>query len=263
MQMRVFLLIIFVSLFSAGLQAQVYTLSIQPILPKAMIVKAYQPLADYLSNETGQTIKLKAHSNFLTYWSSMRKGKGFDLVLDAAHFTDYRIQKKGYEVLAKLPDSVSFSLVTHEDDLIFDTDELVLKKVATMISPSAGALRLLALFPDPMHQPQIVYATDSLDAVQRVLDHKAFAAIIPSALVSNFEMLNTVMTTQSMPHMGFSASPTVPADVRNSIRDALLSASKTPQGRAMLNKLNFSSFNPATAQTYQGFSALLKNVMGY
>lgn len=263
MQKSAFLLVVFVALFSVGLQAQVYTLSIQPVLPQAKIIQAYQPLADYLSEKTGQTIKLKAHANFLTYWSAMRMGKGFDLVLDAAHFTDYRIQKRQYQVLAKLPDSVSFSIVTGEDDLIFDIDELVLKKVATMISPSAGAIRLLALFPDPMRQPRIVYASDSLDAAQRVIDHQAFAAIIPSALVSNFETLNTVMTTEPMPHMGFSASPTVPPEVRASIKNALLNANKTEQGRAMLKKLNFTSFEPATAQTYRGYSTLLEHVIGY
>jgi ABC-type phosphate/phosphonate transport system substrate-binding protein len=263
MQKRVFLLVVFVALFSVGLQAQVYTLSIQPILPKAEIIRAYQPLADYLSKKTGQTIKLKAHSNFLTYWSAMRMGKGFDLVLDAAHFTDFRIQKKGYEVLAKLPDSVSFSIVTHEDDLIFELDELVLKKVATMISPGAGALRLLELFPDPMHQPRIIYARDSLDAAQRVIDRQAFAAIIPSALVSRFDALNTVMTTEPMPHMGFSAAPAVSAELKAKIRQALLSADKTAEGQAMLKKLSFTSFQPASADVYHGYSDILKNVIGY
>lgn len=263
MHKRMFWLVVFLAVFSGALQAQVYTLSIQPILPKAEIIRAYQPLADYLSKKTGQTIKLKAHSNFLTYWSAMRMGKGFDLVLDAAHFTDYRIQKKNYEVLAKLPDSVSFSIVTHEDDLIFELDELVLKKVATMISPGAGALRLLQLFPDPMRQPRIVYARDSRDAAQRVIERKTFAAIIPSALVSGFESLNTVMTTEPMPHMGFSAAPSVSAEMKAKIRQALLSADQTSEGRAMLQKLNFTSFQPANADIYRGYSEMLKNIIGY
>ncbi len=248
---------------TADLQAETLMLSIQPILPKDQIIQAYQPLADYLSEKTGQEIKIKAHSNFLTYWSAMRSGRGFDLVLDAAHFTDYRIRKKGYEVLAKLPDRVSFSVVTHEDDLVFDIEELVLKKVATMVSPSVGALRLNQLFPDPMRQPRILYAQDSLDAAQMVLERRAFAAIIPSALVSSFEALNTVMVTESMPHMGFSAAPGVSDEVKKSVQQALLSARDTEEGRAMLEQINFSGFEPADATIYQGYSELLQQVIGY
>jgi len=55
----------------------------------------------------------------------------------------------------------------------------------------------------------------------------------------------------------------VPPEVSASIKNALLNANKTEQGRAMLKKLNFTSFEPATAQTYRGYSALLEHVIGY
>jgi len=44
-----------------------------------------------------------------------KKKKGFDLALDTAHATDYRIKNQGYTVLAKPPDTASFSIVTGED----------------------------------------------------------------------------------------------------------------------------------------------------
>lgn len=251
-------------LFNPGyLQALDLSLSIQPILPKSQIIKAYQPLAEYLSATTGHKITIKAHNNFLTYWANIRRSREMDLVLDAAHFTDYRVQKKNYAVLAKLPDTVSFSIVTHEDDLIFEVEELVLKKVATMVSPSVGAIRLLNLFTNPMQQPRIVYALHSNDAAQRVQDRKAFAAIIPTALVSRYEGLNTVVTTDSLPHMAFSASPDVPPETRAVIKQALISAKDTPEGQAMLEKINFPSFEDSSSQVYKGYASLLKHVLGY
>lgn len=250
-------------LISSHASALEYSLSIQPILPKAQITEAYQPLADYLSAKTGHTIRIEPHTNFLTYWSGLRSSNSPDLVLDAAHFTDYRVQKKNYDVLAKLPDTVSFSIVTHEDEFIFDIDELVLKKVATMVSPSVGAIRLLSLFNNPMKQPRIVYATDSNDAAQQVRDRKVFAAIIPTALVSRYEGLNTVMTTESLPHMAFSAAPSVPFAVRDSIKQALLSAKDSAEGQAMLDKINFASFEATSAESYKGYSSLLEHVLGY
>ena len=125
---------------TSTVMAAEYFLAVQPILPEKELKESYQPLADYLSAETGHTITISTERNFLFYWTKMRKKeKGFDLVLDAAHFTDYRIKKQGYTVLAKLPDTVSFSIVSSEDNFILDVDELIGLRVATMPSPSLGA----------------------------------------------------------------------------------------------------------------------------
>ncbi len=255
--------VLFFSLYSSAGLATTYTLLIQPVLPKAGILKAYQPLAEYLSNGSGQSIKIKAYNNFLGYWSAIRQVKDFDLVLDAAHFTDYRVQKKNYKVLAKLPDTVSFSIVTHEDNLIFDTDELVLKKVATMVSPAVGAIRLQNLFPDPIRQPKIVYAKNAEDAAKKVLNKKVFAAVIPTAMVSKYDALNTVYTTQALPHMALSASPEVPDEITTKIRQLLIDAKDTEKGREMLSKLNFTAFEPTDANTYKGYASLLNSVFGF
>lgn len=259
----VFIIFLVLSVSARTSLAMDLALSIQPILPKAEVIKAYTPLAEYLSSETGQNITVKGYLNFITYWADMRRKKGFDLVLDAAHFTDYRVQKFNFKVLAKLPASVSFSLVTHEDNLILDQDELVLKKVATLVSPSVGALRLSAIFDNPMRQPRFVYARDANDAARRVIDKKVDAAIIPTALVGSYDGLNTVLTTEPLPHMAFSTSPDVPDDIRASIKKALINAKNTAKGQAMLAKLNFESFEDASAETYKGYSKLLQNVLGY
>jgi hypothetical protein len=263
MIIRKMLCVLFLGLISINAYALEFQLSIQPVLPKDEILKSYKPLADYLTSKIGHTVKIKAYSNFLTYWAEMRKNHGFDLVLDAAHFTDYRAQKRHFDVLAKIPDTVSFSVVTHEDTLIFDTDELVAKKVATLVSPSIGALRMLDLFHDPMRQPQIVYAKDSNQAAQLVMDKKVTAAIIPTALVSRYEGLNTVVTTDSLPHMGFSASSSIPQPIKASIQKALIEAKDTEEGRSMLSQLNFPAFEKASAKIYLGYNKLLKNVLGY
>ena len=87
------LLIVIAAFQTSSLQAKDLTLSIQPVLLKSETLKAYRPLAEYLSKMTGDNIRIKAYKNFITYWADMRIKRGFDLVLDAAHFTDYRAQK--------------------------------------------------------------------------------------------------------------------------------------------------------------------------
>lgn len=263
MNKRLILIAVLASIYSGLLFAMDLSLAIQPIVSKSQIIKVYQPLADYISQKTGHNVRINAHLNFLTYWSAMRRANKMDLILDAAHFTDYRVMKKEYEILAKIPDTVSFSIVTHEDELIFDAEELILKKVATMVSPGVGGLRMSRIFNNPMRQPRIVYAKNSNDAVQRVVDKTVFAAIIPTSLVSSFGGLNTVLTTETLPHMAFSASPRVPKEVKEAIKQVLIEAKNNPQGREMLEKVKISAFEATSAEVYKGHSALLKNVLGY
>jgi len=124
-------------------------LAVQPVLDEGLTRKAFQPLCDYLAQATGRPCRLLTSPNFYAYWDTVRLGTAFNLVLDAAHFTDYRAQKLGYHVLAKIPDTVTYSLVTRDSELLLDAGDLVGKRVATLGIPSIGAARLNGLFPNP------------------------------------------------------------------------------------------------------------------
>ncbi len=242
-------------------RAETYTFVVQPILPPAQTRAAFQPLADYLSRATGQQIRLVTAVNFLAYWARMKRGD-YDLILDAAHFTDWRVKNMDYVVLAKIPDTVSYSLVTGEDTLVLEPTELIGKTVATIGSPSLGAVRLSQLFPNPLRQPVAVEVDNSRQAIDAVLKGRAVAAIVPSPLVGAFP-LNVVTTTDPVPHIAMSASPDVPEPVRKAIRKALVEADRTPAGQAMLKAINFPRFVPADAKVYDGYARLLEGVWGY
>lgn len=235
-----------------------YKLAIQPILPPAEIKVQYKPLTDYLSAATGDTITLSAFSSFKSYFRSMKRKNGFDMVLDAAHFTNYRADKMNYSVLVKLPDTVSFSLVTGPDLLVFDAEELIPYKITTMVSPAIGGLRLKEIYPDPENSPAIVRAFNSNDAVDQVLDGRADAAMIPTPLVGKYENLNTVLTTDPIPHMAFSVSPDIPQSVANKLRKALVEATDTEEGRKMLSALSVTNFVTTSNDEYAGFGNILQ-----
>lgn len=254
-------MIMIVSLANAG--AATLKLVVQPILPPDQTRQVYRALASYLTRATGHKIELVTAQNFLTYWETMKRGGTYDLILDAAHFTDFRDQRMGYTVLAKIPDTVSYSLVTANNTLLFGPKELIAKRVATLPSPSLGALRLMQMFPHPLQQPIIVRATDSIQAIEMVRQGKVKAAIVPTPLLNQYNDLNVVTTTPSVPHIAFSAAPDVDAATRGAIRHALLNANKTPQGQRMLKILKFPRFVPADNATYKGYATLLQGVWGY
>lgn len=257
------ILIVMAALLHTNVMAQEYTLSIQPVFSKDKVITTYQPLADYLTDQTGHQITIKAYRNFLTYWQMMKRADSFDLVLDAAHFTDYRIQNYDYTILAKIPGTVSYSLVTRVDDLVSEPEELILKNVATMPSPGLGGLRLYEIYDDPSRLPREVAVNSSQEAVDALANGIVDAAIIPSSLVNNYEFLNTVLTTEPVPHMAMSSSPTVPMEVMQSIQKALTDANKTVEGRLMLEKIALPEFVSTNSNEYIGYSKLLQDVPGY
>ena len=253
-------LFIFLSLFFATSNAKPINFIFQPILSPKRTVLSYQPLVNYLRKTTGLDIKLVTAVNFPAYWETMKKGKEYDLIMDAAHFTEYRAKRQGYTVLAKVPDTVSFSLVTDEEELVLDSTELIGKKIASMSSPGLGGIRLAQMFPNPLRQPIIMETSNSLSAVEKVKKGEAVAALIPTPLLNGLSGLNTVITTDPVPHVGISAAPEISEDNKQAIKKALIEASKSVEGREMLKKINFPGFVDANAKTYLGQSALLDGV---
>lgn len=238
------------------------TFAVHPVLPQARTVQVYQPLANYLSRVTGQKIRLVTNSNFLTHWQAMKRDK-YDLVLDGPHFTDYRVKNMGYTVLAKLPDVVSYTLVSNENLMIMEPSELVGKTIATTASPAIGALRLVELYPNPLRQPTIVETPDSEQAAELTVQGKVAAAMIPAPLVGRYPSLVTVVTTEQLPSPGISASPAVSPELQQALRRALLDAPNSADGRKALEALNAPVLEPADNKSFQGLERLLEGMWGY
>lgn len=240
---------------------------IQPILNEEQTRKAYQPLADYLGKIAGKRVVIRTLPNFVAYWETMRLSNAYDLVLDAAHFTDYRAQKLGFKVLAKIPDTVSYSLIVGAGALVIDPIELIGKTVATPGAPSVGAARLNAMYPNPVRQPIIVDSGTAEEGIQMLIKNKVQAAMVPTPLVSQQMAqgggISVVATTDPIPHIALSAGPRLNADVREKIRAALVAAPNTEDGKKMLKDINFERFDPANEKIYAGQGTLLKEYWGY
>jgi len=241
-------------------------LAVQPILSEDATREAFQPLADFITQVTGRKCVLQTRPNFLSYWSDTYKGS-YSLVFDAAHFTDYRIKKLGFQVLAKIPDGVSFSLVANSSSAIIDPSELIGKTVATLGPPSIGAARLAEFYPNPTRQPIVVEVESSEKGFEMLQKGEVVAAMLPTPLVaqemSSGATIDVVAQTKQIPHIAVSASPQLDETTRNKIRNALLNADKTPAGQAMLKAINFPRFVAATPDIYAGQSEILSNTYGY
>lgn len=238
--------------------ADTYRLAVQPVLTEARTAEFYAPLADYLSERTGQSVQIVTSRDFYSYWTRLNRGE-FDFTLDAAHFTGYQLKNLGYQVLASLPDTVSYTLITAEDRLVLSADELIGKPVATMGPPSLGAIRLEQLYDNPMREPRLISTATAIESIEMVRSGRVAAAMVPTPLIAGQSDLNSVLTTTPTPHLALSSANTVPTDVRVAVQATLLSMSSDPQGSAVLVALQIPRFQSARATRYLPYASLIEN----
>jgi len=238
-------------------------MAIAPFLPEAELSEAYTPVAQYLSRRLGQPVELKLFPNYMAFWEATRGGSDFDIALDAAPVTDFRVQRQGWQVIARFDGEVTQSLVTRDDDLILSPKELVNQRVAVQPSPSVGALVLYQLFPNPVQQPTLVFEKTNRDVATAVLEGKARAGVIPTPLVGGYQGLYPVVTTEPLPFLGFSVSPDMNERTRKALRQALLSFPETDEGQRILEEQRLTDIVPATNRYYAGNAELLVGTYGY
>ena len=243
-------------------KADEFTLAISLGLSPQQAERVYQPVVRYLSQATGQRVRLATSANALAHWQLMRR-ESYDLVLDGPAFTDYRAEKMNYRVIAKMPDVLSFTLVAHADLMLFEPNELIGRTIATQPSPSLGALRLARIFDNPMRQPDQLQTDTHQQAAEAVLSGRAAGAMLPSPLVANYPNLTGIYTSEQVPAPGFSVSERVSPELEEAFRRALLDAHNSEAGRAMLEALNITHFEAADHATYQGLETMLEGLWGY
>ena len=237
--------------------------TVQPILDHDATHKAFQPLADYIALATGKTVDFSVAMDYADYWFRMKDGKRYNLILDAAHYVDFRIKNQGHIPLVKIPGMVSYSLITMSSEMILDKDELIGKKIATLIPPSPGGLILAEMFSHPMRQPYFVAVQSSDEAMELLLQGKVNAAFVPTPLagkaMSEGKDIATVTTSPQTPHITLTAAPEIDLEIREQITKALLEAKKNKAGQEMLKAIGFpDGFESTSTEIYDGYSEILE-----
>lgn len=251
------------SVMSVSAQTAALKFAIPPFLPTAELEKSFGPLVQKLSEMTGTPIELEVFPNYLAFWQETRTGSPFDIALDSAPTTDFRVQRQHWRVIAKLSGTVTQSLVTGPNDLVLDPSELINKKIAVQSSPSVSALTLYQLFPNPVQQPQLVFVDSNRAAADAVKAGKVAAAVIPTPIAAGYPSLNVVTTTAPLPFLAVSVSPSVSPALAKSLQSALIRLGETPAGEALLKQSQLRAFSKATDRDYAGQEKLLEGTFGY
>ncbi len=226
----------------------------------------YQPLLDYLSKATGEKFVLTSAANYSSYWRDILKLDQTDFSYDEAHFADYRISHSNFIPLVRRFQPTSYTLLASPDFDGKTPNALLSSRIATMPAPSLGYAVLMQIFSDPVQQPDIRSSANSWrDSIGVLNAGETDAAIFPTWMLETYGNpgLVTLYTSPEISGPAILASPNVPEDVRNKVRDALLNVEGAPELEELLLELGITKFVPAKAEDYAGDQNILSGFYGY
>ena len=250
--------------FSVPAAAANYTVSVEPNYPPDQARQVYQAMLTYLDKATGQHFVLKTYANYHVYWRDLRAASPTDFAFEEAHFTDYRINRQHFTPLVRVADPTKFTLLVDNSMVAGGVNGLIGRRIVSMSAPSLGYLLLGELYRNPISQPEIQsVAATWKDGVEMVFSGETDAAMVPSYIAQTYPNLVPISESREFMGRALSASPTVPADVRKSVTEAMLRLHKDNSLYDVINEIGATQFVPATAAEYAGNERLLRDVFGY
>lgn len=253
-----------IMLGSPASQAAEYTVGVEPSFAPDFIAEVYQPLMDYLGEATGHTFILQVPQNYHALWRDVRADAPMDFVFEDAHLADYRITRFGFTPLARTIQPTRFTLIALPQVADLGPSGLVGRRVVSMPAPSLGSALLGDIYPNPIAQPEIESSAASWrDGVEMVFADEASAAMVPDYIANLYPNLLPVSESREFPGRAFLAAPTVPEDVRRSVREALLALGTQDELYTVLDELGITGFQPTSAAEYEGSEEMLRAFFGY
>ncbi len=236
-------------------------LLVNPIYLPDQAELVYQPLVDYLREETGLDLRLTTVRNFHRYWLEARRDDAAPLILEDSHMAAWRMNNHGYTPLVTTQRPITFSLLASNASMDPSLDEFVGKRVSTLPSPSLGFLILTSWYSNPLQQPVVLSNASSwLDAVEIVFSMEADAAIVPRGIAEKYPNLVTVATSDELPGMTLSAGPGVPDSIRDALVDAMVVLHDNADHHAALFELDVDRFVVADPSVYTDLDRWLENI---
>ncbi len=226
-------------------------------------IEIYKPIADYLTESTGERFVYRQPASWAEYSRGMQN-REYDLVFDGPHFVSWRIEHIQHDVIVKLPQLHTWRVIVKSaDSNIRSLDDLVGKKVCAPKSPNFGMLTMMSHYANPAKEPVHVIIKGWKGAFNAVVEGKCVAAVIPMINHKKFDpelkKTRALHTHLPYPNQAFTAGSDLTPNLKSKIAAKLLS----DDGQNALSRLRdrFSRgalLISANNEEYEGISMVLK-----
>jgi phosphonate transport system substrate-binding protein len=223
------------------------------------LAQRFTPLLRYVSSSSGIPLLFYTAPDFDTFLQRTHTGKEYDLIWTAPHFFLLAEQKSGYRPLARVAGELYGTLVVHRDSGIREVSQLRGKRIG-IVDPKAFMTLLgielfnrhgLRLFRDLEVKPYKSHNSALLGVHKRHVEAALVAEVQFRLLEEAVRRdLQKLAETARTPHMVFAARPDLPPAVADRLKEALLQARTTEEGRAALAAIGYSALETLKQQEY-------------
>lgn len=224
----------------------------------------YQPIAVYLSRITGKRFVYQYSDNWLSYSKNMAGGM-YDVVFDGPAGNGWRLERMDHAPLVKLPNEIIYSVITRADAPAIQLKQLAGRRVCAVAAPDVGALALMSQFDNPARQPVIAEAKDWQDAYKSLQEGRCVGSVVPQSTLGMIDRrtVKVIYQHKPLPNLAFSAGPRLSQELKNRVKEALLTAPGKEATAKLRADHGGADFVPATPAEYVGLGKLLKDSLYY
>jgi len=235
-----------------------YVFGVFPYLPPRDLEQVFAPVAADFSRALGRPVRFASSSSYEIF-SRKIDDEAFDVAFLQPFDYVRAADQHGYLPLATRSELLKALIVTAPDSPITRLEDLRGKRISLPPMDSAVSLLVRAhlkkngLVADK--DVTLVYHRSHVSCMQQVLINASAACGSAAPALRYFKSrmkvdMRIIAETESIPHTLFAAHSRMPAGDRAQLLDAILAWSKTPEGKAILERGKMLPFVPIKNEAY-------------
>lgn len=255
---------VLLGLVMAGARAD-YILSSPARVARDQETAIYRPVAELLARVTGEKIVYRHPGSYLLYQQAMRRDR-YDIVFDGPAFIDWRVQRLGHRVVARLDGELTFVVLTrHDDARLRSLAPLVGRNVCSFPPPHLTALTLLSEY-EGARIPRLQLGESFAEIYDGIVSRRCEAGVLPlgqyQKLDSARRALRPVFISAALPNQAFTVSRRL-AKHADAIGAALADPANAAALRPLLEAFKAGAVVRAGPEDYRGLARMIKGEWGY
>lgn len=247
----------------ADLSGNVYTVGIVPQFEVRELHSIWRPVLDYLEKETGYQFKLRGSLSIPSFEREFSRGKFDFAYMNPYHFVIANDDAGYIPLVRDHSRRLHGVLVVRTDSGITDPGQLAGKTLAFPAPNALGAsLQIRQELRDKYgikFKSSYVKTHDSVYLNVLLGEADAGGGVQKTLKRQNIEyrdMLRVIHKTQDVAPHPLAVLPSVPTEVRERVRDALLKMGQTEQGKKLLSRIPIDKIGPASIDDYRPLKEL-------
>ena len=240
------------------------TFGLLPYLSRAVLVKKFNPLIQYLEETLKRPVLIHSAPDFKTYIERASRGD-YDVFLAAPHIAVYMEQRYQARRISKFSRQLTGYFVVHADSAYETLNDVRGKRLVSADPPAVitilGERALVEHKIDPVNDMVRQYTTHN-NALRLIAQNKQDVAVVGVTIYDNFSQplksqLRILALTDTIPHMMFYSRSDLADSDYHAIMTAMLDFTAQGAGKSFFRNVAFGDMVAITDQDIEQVGSLI------